>query len=61
MHATSELLNTSSLVDEVHWAKVFEQRMDILNIPDTDPVYKIASKLMSWPLSDLETLTGVEE
>ena len=61
MHATSELLNTSSLADEVHWAKVFEQRMDILNIPDTDPVYKIASKLMSWPLSDLETLTGVEE
>ena len=61
MHATSELLNTSSLADEVHWAKVFEQRMDILKIPDTDPVYKIASKLMSWPLSDLETLTGVEE
>ena len=61
MHAVSLIKETPSLVDEVHWAKVFEQRMNIKKITDADPIYKVASKLMDWPLSDLESLTGAEE
>ncbi|MDA9029203.1 hypothetical protein N9H80_00855 [Candidatus Pseudothioglobus singularis] len=61
MHAVSLIKETPSLVDEVHWAKVFEQRMNIKKVTDADPIYKVASKLMDWPLSDLESLTGAEE
>jgi hypothetical protein len=61
MHAASELREMPRLVDEVHWAKVFEQRMAIKKASDSDPIYKVASKLMDWPLSDLESLTGAEE
>jgi hypothetical protein len=61
MHAATLIRETLSLVDEVHWAKVFERRMQDKNVSEADPIYKVASKLMDWPLSDLERLSGDKE
>ena len=61
MHVVQELSDTPELVDEFHWAKVVDQMKIQKGINDNEPVYRIASKLMDQPFSELENMIEAEE
>ena len=59
MHATLELRETPSLVDEVHWAKVFEQRMDIKKVLRGEPSSELR-RIADLSIEELETEVKTE-